>query len=301
MYNKLFTKILDSSIWLEPMPTRIVWVTLLAAMDERGFCQFAAPGNVAGRARVTLKATEAALACLEGPDSQSSDQSNDGRRIEHVPGGWVVLNAEKYRALATRAIVQEQTRERVRRHREGKRKSNAHVTVANEKLTPSEAETEAETEADAQRARVSSVATRVSPADVPMTTYPPIATGPHRSHAYCGIACVPAFLHEEFRAGLNATDQEKADDELRAGYRAHIEAWPAETPTGDAVRFWRDWYRGRYAPPPAKADVATTRKLGPTYGGTPDWFMDCQHEPKCETGTMHHLRRAVEEAKAVKP
>ena len=34
MYNKLFTKILDSSIWLAPDPVRLVWITLLAAMDE---------------------------------------------------------------------------------------------------------------------------------------------------------------------------------------------------------------------------------------------------------------------------
>ena len=41
MYNKLFTKILDSSIWLESDGTRIVWMTLLAAMDQDGFAQFA--------------------------------------------------------------------------------------------------------------------------------------------------------------------------------------------------------------------------------------------------------------------
>ena len=55
MYNKLFTKILDSSIWLESSPTRIVWITFLAAMDEEGFAPFVAIGNVANRARVSLE------------------------------------------------------------------------------------------------------------------------------------------------------------------------------------------------------------------------------------------------------
>jgi hypothetical protein len=136
VYNKLFTKILDSSIWLESTPTRIVWLTMIAVMDEHGFAQFAAVRNVAHRARVTVKEAEDALHKLESPDPESSDPDNEGRRLERVPGGWLVLNAEKHRQLVTRAVIQAQTRERVRRHREKKRTSNAAVT-------PSEAEAEA--------------------------------------------------------------------------------------------------------------------------------------------------------------
>ena len=54
MYNKLFTKILDSSIWLEPSGTRIIWLTMIAAMDENGFVQFASVANLAHRARIEL-------------------------------------------------------------------------------------------------------------------------------------------------------------------------------------------------------------------------------------------------------
>lgn len=145
MYNKLFTKILDSSIWLESSPTRIVWLTFLAVMDEKGFASFAAAGNVANRARVTLEEAKAALTVLEAPDPESSDPDNEGRRLERVPGGWMVLNAEKHRDLVTRAIKQAQTAERVRRHRERmKRSSNAPVTT-------SEADTEAETEAEERK------------------------------------------------------------------------------------------------------------------------------------------------------
>lgn len=142
MYNKIFTKILDSSIWMEPLPTRIVWLTFIAAMDEGGFVEFASPANVAHRAIVPLDDTLKALAVLEGPDPNSSDPDNEGRRIERVPGGWVVLNAAKYRELVTRAVRQDRTRERVRAHRA--RRCNAHVTHANDSVTQSVSVSEAE-------------------------------------------------------------------------------------------------------------------------------------------------------------
>jgi hypothetical protein len=140
MYNKIFTKILDSSIWMEPLATRIVWLTFIAAMDETGFVEFASPANVAHRAIVPLADTLAALATLEGPDTNSSDPDNEGRRVEKVPGGWVVLNADKYRALVTRAVRLERTKDRVRAHRARKAASgNAPVTPTNDSVTPSEA------------------------------------------------------------------------------------------------------------------------------------------------------------------
>ena len=35
MYNKLFTKILDSTVWLEPDTVRIVWITFLAVCSVK--------------------------------------------------------------------------------------------------------------------------------------------------------------------------------------------------------------------------------------------------------------------------
>ncbi len=145
MYNKLFTKILDSSIWLEDNPTRIVWLTFIAAMDEHGFCSFASAANVARRAVVTLKEAKTAIEKFERPDPDSGDSDNEGRRLERVPGGWIVLNATKYRDMVTRAIVQQQTRERVRKHRAGKARNAQTVTSqnSNANVTPSEAVSEA--------------------------------------------------------------------------------------------------------------------------------------------------------------
>jgi hypothetical protein len=118
MYNKLFVKILDSSIWLEPTPTRICWITLLAAMDEDGYAHFSALENLAQRARVSLEEAKAAVECFEAPDPNSGDPDHEGRRIERVPGGFMILNAEKHRDTLNRVVAKEQNRLRVKRFRE---------------------------------------------------------------------------------------------------------------------------------------------------------------------------------------
>jgi hypothetical protein len=113
MYNKLFYSILDSSVWLEPVTTRIVWITLLAAMDEDGFARFASIENLAARARVSMKDADRAVSILQDPDPNSSNPANEGRRIERVQGGWMVLNAKEHRDLYKRELKREQNRVRV--------------------------------------------------------------------------------------------------------------------------------------------------------------------------------------------
>lgn len=206
MYNKLFTKILDSSIWLESMPTRIVWLTIIAAMDEHGFAQFASVANIAHRARVSVEDAEAAITCLESPDPNSSDPDNDGRRVERVPGGWLVLNAEKHRTMVTKVVIQERTRERVRRHRERKQSepvtngnspvtpSNAPVTLGNKvygSVTPSEAVSKAK--AEEERTHTTPLGSFMKPQrgygpGAGAGTYP----RDHLAHAFCGRFCVSA-------------------------------------------------------------------------------------------------------------
>lgn len=148
MYNKLFGKILDSSIWLEDPYTRIVWITLLAAMDQDGYAHFSAIANLAIRAQVPVDKAEIAVDKLMAPDAESGDPEHDGRRIERVPGGFIILNAPKYRDLATRIIQREQTRERVAKHRAKK-----DVTKCNDLVTQSYTEAEANTEAKRKRGK----------------------------------------------------------------------------------------------------------------------------------------------------
>jgi len=165
MYNKIFTTILDSSIWLEPDATRLVWLTLIAAMDEDGMCQFASVANLAHRARVTLEAAKEAVTALEGVDENSSDPDNEGRRIERVPGGWIVLNAKKYRELVTRTVIKEQTRARVARHR-AKRASNALKRTSNAVVTQSD------TDSDTSEEDKSSSCSEASPSELTILEFP---------------------------------------------------------------------------------------------------------------------------------
>lgn len=156
MYNKLFSKIVTSSIWLEPTPTRMIWITFLALMDEDGFAAVASIANLAHTARISLEETAKAVEILESPDENSGDKDHEGRRIERVPGGWMVLNAKKYRDIVTRAVAREKTRERVRRFRE--RDGNGDVTLGNKtsrSVTPSEAVSDSYAEAESLRARAS--------------------------------------------------------------------------------------------------------------------------------------------------
>jgi hypothetical protein len=156
MYNKIFTRILDSSIWLEPDPTRIIWITLLASMDEDGFCYYASPRNLAARANITLESTLAAIATLEGPDPDSADPSNEGRRIERVPGGWYVINAPKFRGIVSYEESKRRHRERQAKYRAEKNGASPcrdvtschteNSTRANSCVSVPQSETETETE-----------------------------------------------------------------------------------------------------------------------------------------------------------
>src|SRR5271156_1687376 len=121
MYNKIFTKILDSSIWLAPDPHRLVWITLIAAMDKDGLAQFACVENVAARARVRPEDAQSAITSFESPDPKSGDPEFEGRRIERVAGGGLVLNAEKYRGMVTQAVASEQAKLRMQAYRKRNR------------------------------------------------------------------------------------------------------------------------------------------------------------------------------------
>jgi hypothetical protein len=120
-YSKIFSKIVDSSIWLEDTPTRLLWMMMIAVMDEHGFCQFASVGNLAHRARLSIEETERALAVLEAPDPDSANPANEGRRVSRVDGGWLVLNAQVFRDIVLRQQMTESQTRRTNKWRERKK------------------------------------------------------------------------------------------------------------------------------------------------------------------------------------
>jgi len=120
MYVKLFADILASSLWDLDSDTRVVWVTLLVMADEDGVVRARTPG-IAHMARLPKGTVTQSLARLSEPDPESRTEAHEGRRIESIEDGYLVLNYRKYRDMKTPAERREDTRKRVQVHREKKR------------------------------------------------------------------------------------------------------------------------------------------------------------------------------------
>ena len=86
-------------------------------MDQDGFVALSSVRNVAARARVTDEEAAQAIGVLEAPDTFDPTQEHEGRRIERVPSGWIVLNSSKYRDIVRAAEIRNNNRERVARFR----------------------------------------------------------------------------------------------------------------------------------------------------------------------------------------
>jgi len=139
MYVKLFSELLQSSLWSEDNETRLVWITMLTLADQDGFVAATAPG-IAHLARIELDATRKALDIFESPDPDSRTPDHEGKRVERVPGGYMVLNYTSYRDMKNRETERKKTRERVRKHREHKK-----LPACNGAVTPCNAVTPAVT------------------------------------------------------------------------------------------------------------------------------------------------------------
>lgn len=258
MYNKLFTKILDSSIWLESDATRIVWMTFLAAMDDDGFVAFASPANVAHRARVSLEAAEAAIAVLEAPDANSSDPENEGRRAERCPGGWYVLNANKYRELVTRLESKRLHRDRQQRYREGRKVTprDAVVTHGDVRVTPrdvrvTQSDTDTEADTDTKAGSSVGVAGIVATQSVRTISHPrqayaaPLTQSAkaHASHGWCSgaLPCVVQSQHDDFLKRIGGEPSTRLD-RLKAWYLGIEAEFRNQTIGDETFTFWRNLF-----------------------------------------------------------
>ncbi len=129
-YTKLFGSIVASTIWGEDDKTRLVWVTMLALADQHGEVHASIPG-LAQFSRVSVVDTEGAIIKLLAPDHYSRTKDYDGRRIETIDGGWVLLNHAKYRAKMSQDDQREKTRLRVEKFRERGNSVTGSVTPGN--------------------------------------------------------------------------------------------------------------------------------------------------------------------------
>jgi hypothetical protein len=87
---------------------------MLAMSDKDGVVEGSIPG-LAHIAGVTIQEAELALQKLQRPDKYSRTPDHYGRRIEVIPGGWLILNRAKYRDMDWQG-------DKVERHREANRR-----------------------------------------------------------------------------------------------------------------------------------------------------------------------------------
>lgn len=119
-YTKLFSSIIDSTVWRESKETKIVWITMLAKSDKGGVVEASLPG-LADAAKVSLDECIAALRVLSSPDEYSRTKTHDGRRIAEIDGGWQILNHGKYRDKMGKEERAEYQRNWMQEHRKRKK------------------------------------------------------------------------------------------------------------------------------------------------------------------------------------
>jgi hypothetical protein len=122
-YTKLFSSILDSTIWRESKETKIVWITMLAKADKNGLVESSLPG-LADAAKVSRQECIDALKVLGSPDLDSRTKAYDGRRIQEVEGGWLILNHNYYRNKMNLTDRREYQRAWQQQNRANKKKPN---------------------------------------------------------------------------------------------------------------------------------------------------------------------------------
>lgn len=131
-FVKIFGSLLSSTVWVgQPPHRKLVWIAMLVKADQDGYVASSIPG-LARDAEVTIEQCEDALAHFMSPDRYSRTKDHDGRRVEEVDGGWVLLNHKKYRELRSRE--QMLTARRVAKSRAKKRGESE----ANSPVAPSE-------------------------------------------------------------------------------------------------------------------------------------------------------------------
>jgi hypothetical protein len=109
-----------------------VWVTMLALQDSDHVVR----KNLYQLGRAARKKEEEvamALAVLSSPDTKRKGQEYEGRRVQKVDGGWLILNGQYYEEMMRRVSRQvyqaKWARENRAKKAQGARDSKAEVSV----------------------------------------------------------------------------------------------------------------------------------------------------------------------------
>lgn len=120
MFAKVFEQIYDSSI-AENYLTRLVFEDMLTLADINGVVDKTHEA-ISRRTNVPVDVVKKGIVELEKPDGRSRRPDEDGRRIvrldDHRDWGWLIVNYEYYRKIASEDQRREKTRSRVQKFRE---------------------------------------------------------------------------------------------------------------------------------------------------------------------------------------
>jgi hypothetical protein len=108
----------------ESKETRLVWITLLALKDENGKV-FSSVVGLADIAKVTVKECREALEKLKAPDPEDTSKVEEGRRIREMPGGWEIINNDRYRYSTEERRERWRLQKQLQREREASAKAAA--------------------------------------------------------------------------------------------------------------------------------------------------------------------------------
>ncbi len=135
-WTPLFSKIVDSSLWAEPDHVVKVFLTLLALKDADQVVRYNA--FAIGRRcwpredRAEAKVLEA-LKVLSQPDkTRLEKQPYDGRRIEKVEDGWLLLNGQFYEDMMRKINRREYQRNKQAEYRAKKKGLPSQMPLAGE-------------------------------------------------------------------------------------------------------------------------------------------------------------------------
>lgn len=125
-FAKLDSGIVDSTLWMKPHDALRVWIALLAKSDSYGVVRIAAPALAH---QCFLKPERLAQIMSEfcSPDPDSRTPDHDGRRLQAIEGGWLILNYLRYRDMMQRKAASHA--ERQAKYREKIKVRDARVTV----------------------------------------------------------------------------------------------------------------------------------------------------------------------------
>jgi len=136
MFGKIFTQIYASSI-AEDWTVRTVFQDMIILADLNGVVDIT-PEFLSRTTKVPINVVTKAISELEKPDPRSRSPKASGARIvrldEHRDWGWLIVNYEEYRSIASEEQRRLKTKERVDRFRlkhKKLEKCNAPVTLGN--------------------------------------------------------------------------------------------------------------------------------------------------------------------------